>query len=307
MICYFIDHSSGHAKEQYLAELSLLHKVSKILNSNNSIALITCHRIEYYINESDDNKDLENLFKNFKKISNPSEAYLRLFKIALGLESKIIGENSIYKQTSQSVQEYLYNNPHEKICMNILLNAKQTRDKFQFWSKNHGQLIYNHIKNGEAKTIIFFGAGLLNQTIINSTDLNSYYEKIILVTRNVKRAKQCIATTDSFIDIIGIDNINEKTLLVPYDIFIATDRLNDANKKKIAHLCSKKDCSNVVDVSSSPIAEIEDVAQNYFSMYSKNTDDFVRENNQQIKQKKEELLKFLNSKSNDWYLNHNKQ
>jgi len=303
MICYFIDHLSNNKKEQDLAELSLSHKISKFLDDKNSISLITCHRIEYYTDENSiDNKSLENLFKNFKKISNPAEVYLRLFKIALGLESQIIGENSIFKQTSQSIQAYLYNNPQEKVWMDILSNAKKTRDLFQFWSKNHGQLIFDHIKKSEAKTIIFFGAGSLNQSIISSLDFNTEYESTILVTRNIKKAKKCFSSRNTHINIVAIENINENLLAKPYDIFIATDRLDNASKKIIASLCEKKECLNVVDVSSSPIPEIEKMTKNYFSMYSKNTSELVKENNIKLEEKKVRLLNYLNSMDNNWYI-----
>lgn len=305
MICYFIDHLSNTQREQDLAELSLHHKISKVLDDKNSITFITCHRIEYYVMDENilESQDLGGLFKNFRKISNSNEIYQRLFKIALGLESQIIGENSIFKQASQSIQAYLYNNPHEKIWMNLLLNAKKTRDVFQFWSKNHGQLIYDHIKNSKAKTIIFFGAGSLNQSIIKLIDFGTDYEKIILVTRNIKKAKKHFTSSDASIDIIEIENINKDLLSKPHDIFIATDTLDDASKKIITDLCVSKECLNVADVSSSPIPEIEKLTQNYFSMYSKNTDKLVKENNGKFKEKKRAVLNYLNSMNNNWYIN----
>lgn len=303
MICFFIDHLSNKKKEQDLAELSLSHKISKFLDNKNSISLITCHRIEYYVNENEiENKNLENLFANFKKISNPTEVYLRLFKIALGLESQIIGENSIFKQTSQSIQAYLYNNSQEKVWMNILSNAKKTRDLFQFWSNNHGQLIFDYIKKSEAKTILFFGAGSLNQSIISSLNFDTDYENIILVTRNIRKAKKYITSSNTSIDITEIKNINESSLTRSYDIFIATDRLDNTSKKIIASLCKKKECLNVVDVSSSPISEIEKTAQNYFSMYSKNTSNLVNENNTKLEGKRVKLLNHLSSMDNNWYI-----
>ncbi len=303
MICYFIDHLSDSKNEHGLAELSLSHKIQRALDDKNSMSLLTCHRIEYYINEDDiESKTLENLFRNFKKISDQTEIYLRLFNIALGLESQIIGENSIYKQASQCIQAYLYNHPQEKIWMNILLNAKKTRDKFQFWSKNHGQLIYDHIKKGKAKTIIFFGAGLLNQSIIDSINLETDYKKVILVTKDSGKAKKHLASSEVPIDIIEIAKLNKNQLTEPYDMVIATDRLNDVTKNTIADLCAMRECLNVADISSSPVSEVEKIAQNYFSMYSKNTRKLVKESNLQIEAKKNELLNYLNSKHKNWYI-----
>lgn len=303
MICYFIDHTSFDNDEQELAKLSLSHKASNFLDPKNGISLITCHRIEYYINNQDNNKTFEKTFKDFNKISDPFEINLRLFEISLGLRSKIIGENSIFKQASQSIQNYLYHNPQNKNYMNILSNAKKTRDEFKFWAKNHGQLAYDHVKNSDSKTIVLFGASSLNQTIINSINFNVEYENIILVTRNTKRAKKYVNSSGLPIEITEIDNISKNLLIRPYDIFIATDQINASYQKKIISLCTNKECLNVVDVSSNPLPEIDNIVNNYFSMYSENTVSFIRESNLKMEQRKINLTRYLKSKKHNWYIN----
>ena len=54
----------------------------------------------------------------------------------MGLRSKIIGENSIFKQASQSIQNYLYHNPQNKNYMNILSNAKVTLIPGKFFGES---------------------------------------------------------------------------------------------------------------------------------------------------------------------------
>lgn len=303
MICYFIDHTSCDNNEQELAKLSLTHKASNFLDPKNGISLITCHRIEYYINSRDNKQTFEKIFKDFNKILVPSQINLRLFEISLGLRSKIIGENSIFKQASQSIQNYLYHNPQNKNFMNILSNAKITRDRFKFWAKNHGQLVYDHIKNSNGKTLLLFGASSLNQTIISSINFNVDYGKIVLITRNIKRAKKYINFFRFPIEITDIYNININLLNNPYDIFIATDQIDMSYQKEIVNLCANEKCLNVVDVSSSPLSEISSITNNYFSMYSETTNNFIMKSNLKMEQKKIDLMKYLEGKEYNWYIN----
>lgn len=304
MICYFIDHGTYRKGEKQLAELSLLHKGANFLDEKLGASIITCHRIEYYISSTKHIGNLKSILNGFNEISDSKKIYWRLFRIALGLDSKIIGENVIFKQVAKSINDYLYYNPESRIFMNILINAQKTRDKFGFYIKNHGQLIYDHIKNDQGRSIIIFGAGLLNQTIISSINYPADYENIFLVTRNVQKAKTSIVNAKVPVRIIGLNEINEILPSRFYDIFIATDSMDYIYRNKLIGLCRSNRCLNVVDVSSIPAPELDKFTSNYFSLYSENTADFVNESNQEVLKKQKALEKYLGSKGDDWYIHY---
>lgn len=299
MICYFKDHTTFHGDEKELAKSSLAYKKAELLAPESGISLITCHRIEYYIPSTIDPSLIRKNVEDFEVVTDSIDVFFRLFSIALGLKSIIIGENAVIEQVENSVRPYLQHHPLDFKMLNLVKIARKIRDRFDFYSPNHGQLVYRHVSKQKNDTLILFGAGLLNQTILSSIQPQSPYKKIIVVTRDKKKARKKLSGIAYPIEILKIDDLKAEYLGKSFDVIIATDGMSSQYAKKVVEICRKEECQTVADLSSSPIATLEFISKIYLSLYSKNMEELILNNNFIMEKKRialEDYLKKLDPK-----------
>jgi FlaA1/EpsC-like NDP-sugar epimerase len=293
MICLYLDHETFLGEEEKLASLSLQYKSANYLNPEDGISLITCHRIEYYIFSDIGKAQVTAHTARFTHISDTNTAYRRLFEIALGLRSQIIAENAVIKQVFASVRKYIEHH-HDSVCETIIKNAQYIRDTFSFYAPNHGELIYKHLQGTkEGSVLILIGAGLLTQTLIASITLPTKYSRVFVITRDTKRAKKRILEAPIPVSITKITGVREQLWDVRFDILIATDDISELYAAEIQSLCSLETCGTIADVSSVPLAGLSGKQKEYYSLYTENTRALVRECNERMGTKKQEVLEFL--------------
>lgn len=283
MICYYLDYKNSNINEKDLAQKGLDYKKNNLVSPNEGVTLITCHRIEYYLDK--DNKSIHNSLKNFKIESNMDLIKNRLLKICIGLESKIVGEKAIQEQVTDSIKKYSGLSVLE--YKDILDKAKNIREKFDFNAPNHGQLITEYLKKKKSKTLVIIGAGFLSRSIVETIGYPSIYENIVIITRNTKKAKKRILNVVSGlnIEITTIRSFNKEYIKNLFDIIIATDNLDTSYTDDILCLCSKKSCTTICDLSSIPVPGIDKLSKEYFNLYSQNTNDIIEKQNKMMSDK----------------------
>lgn len=300
MTCYYIDHDIFSEEETELASLSLKYKNSKLFDPRFGISLITCHRIEYYELVPAHHQDFDKLLHNFKTIEDYHGAYDRLLRIATGLESQIIGESAIFNQVALAVDEYRYYNPTSLHFSTITKNSKIIRDKFNFYAPNHAQLVFEHINKGANKMLILIGSSMLNKTIIGLTRRQKTYSKILLVTRDVARARNNIASTNIPIRIINVDQLETARPDREFDIFIATNNITERTQKAIKFFYNDPNLLNIVDMSSVPFSPGNEINASYYSLYTKNTRRLIEKSNADMLPVKKLIIDYLrNNKPNE--------
>lgn len=294
MICCYIDHISEGLSEKELAQKSIEYKDLQLLDPKSGVSLLTCHRIEYYFDNTVKNRLVETHLNNFKIIKGEEACFSRLKRIGLGLESKIKGENAIYFQVKSAIDKYSGDN---KGYFNLLQDIKRAREKYQFYAPAHGTLIYNHIKNSDCKSLVLVGAGMLNQSIANSADLENHYEHVTMVTRDIKKAKRRLINRKK-INLLKPMNLDERLFNEKFDLIIATDKIKKDYEKRLVRLGSKSECHTIVDVSSVPLNGLTSVSSRYYSLYSQNTELLIEIENQKNQKKQLEIEKYLKENSN---------
>lgn len=293
MICYYIDHETYDGDAKTLARLSVEYKRANFIHHQKGISLLTCHRAEFYLPKESEvfTKDVPH---KFCAIRDTGKAYTRLFEIALGLHSQIIGESSIFQQVSQSVNAYLYHSP-DPILLEILRKAREIRETFDFYAPNHGQLIYDVFnKSGNSQTLFLVGAGMLNYKILSSLKSVTTYSSVILITRDIKRAKEKYAHFDG-IKLKSMSDIDTEKINGKFDVILATNEINEEYAKNIVQLCRIKQCTNIADLSSIPIEGLSDfeIDKNYYSLFTENTKNLIETNNRVMIRKKNLVLDYL--------------
>ncbi|MBP6858847.1 MAG: hypothetical protein KBC33_03405 [Candidatus Pacebacteria bacterium] len=284
MICYYLDYKTSNINERDLAQKGLEYKKNNLISSNEGVSLITCHRIEYYLDT--DNKYSHDLFKDFKIESNIDLIKERLLKICIGLESKIIGEKAIQEQVIDSIKKYS-GNLSVLEYKDVLDKAKKIREKFDFSAPNHGQLIVEHLVANKTKTLVIVGAGFLTRSIIETIGYSLKYKNIIVVTRNIKKAEKHILNIvgGQNVKITTIKSFNEECINEPFDIIIATDNIDKNYSDNILYLCSKESCVTICDLSSVPISGADCLSKEYFNLYSQNMNNIIEKQNQMMRDK----------------------
>lgn len=298
-ICYYIDHETYNGDEETLARFSVEYKRANFVHPREGISLLTCHRVEFYLHQ--DNKIFtKHTTQKFYFIKDTDKAYSRLFRIALGLHSQIIGESSVFQQVCQSVNAHLYYSP-DPVLSGILRKAREIRDKFDFYAPNHGQLIYEAFnKSKSSQTLILIGAGMLNYKILNSLKSVGQYPRVILITRDTKRAKEKYRGMHNIefklIGEIDIEKINKS-----FDVIIATNDIAREYAEDIVRLGSIKHCINIADLSSMPIDGLDNLGKNYYSLFTDNTKNLIEASNLNIQRKKNLMLDYLTHNNHHFY------
>lgn len=298
MICFYIDHKSFSGSMRELAQMSLHYENAKLFDSSMGISLTTCHRIEYYPKNKAINLNSPSAFANFSVIENEALVLERLFRLSLGLESSIVGEGAIYLQVSQAVNEYLYFNSEEQRLLNLLVNAKNLREKFNFYAKNHAQLIYEHMQR--SRMVIFFGAGMLNRSVLEVMNKRDY-ERVLVVSRNEAKARKFLKSLNLPIEVIEPIELSQMSIDRSFDVFIATNNIDLEYEKTIMRFCLDPLASTIVDLCSVPLAMLEGVQGSYYSLYSENTARIIRENNKKFFPLLKDVENFLSSQQANWY------
>lgn len=300
MICYKIDHETYDGTAETLARLSAEYKHSNFIHPKDGISLLTCHRAEFYLHKA--NKVLASrAIQKFYFIGDTHKVYSRLFEIALGLHSQIIGENSIFQQVSQSIHAHLYYFS-DPTLLELLRKAKEIRDKFDFYAPNHGQLIYKTFnKSKNNRTLMLIGAGMLNYKILNSLKSNEQcYSRVILITRDIKKAKEKYGYTCN-VEIKTIGEINTEMISKEFDVILATNDVAEEYAASIIRLCANKHCINIADLSSIPIGGINKLDKNYYSLFTENTKRLIEASNINMYHKKNLVLNYLAQNNFDFY------
>jgi glutamyl-tRNA reductase len=300
MTCYYLDHGIFSGEETELAKLSLKYKNSKLFDPRFGISLITCHRIEYYEPMPTSHHDFGKLPHNFKIIEGYRNAYDRLLKIATGLKSQVIGESAIFNQVALAIDEYRYYNPTSLHFSTITKNSKTIRDKFNFYAPNHAQLVFEHINKGANKTLVLVGNSMLNKTIIGLTRHQKTYSEILLVTRDVAKAKNNVANTNIPIKIINANQLAETKLDREFDIFIATNNITERTQKAIMMFHNDPNLLNIVDMSSVPFSSEKEANASYYTLYTKNTRRLIEKSNADMLPVKKLIIDHLrNNRTNE--------
>lgn len=299
MYCYYIDHEIFDGGAEDLAELSAKFKTLNILPYSEGVSLITCHRIEFYsIRQNHGFRKQLPVF--FRTIDNQTQVARRLFEISLGLHSQIVAENSIYFQTAYAVNLHLYANPSNVRLLDLLKLSKSIRDEFNFYSPNHGQLIYRHLSKQKPRPLILVGAGMLNRKILESIDRARMPKQIFLVTRNKSKAK--IDFKELMIDNLVITDLDllTKERLAPSNMFVATNDMDYLYEKKIRELCESNKPQYITDLSSTPIKQLRGLTgqNNYFSLFTPNTENLTNEQNLITQDKRRKVEEFIKQTSN---------
>jgi glutamyl-tRNA reductase len=291
MICYYIDHETYGGDAKTLARLSVKYKHANFIHPKKGISLLTCHRAEFYLYKQS-KLFTKHAVQEFYFIRDTVRTYSRLFEIALGLHSQIIGENSIFQQVCQSANAYLYYSPNP-ILLKILRKAGETREKFGFYAPNHGQLIYEAFnKSKNSQTLILIGAGMLNYKILNSLKSVEPYSRIILITRDTKKAKAKYGDIHN-IKFKSISEIDIQRIDKKFDVIIATNDITKEYVVSILQLCSIKHCINIADLSSMPIDGLDNLGKNYYSLFTENTKRLIEASNINMARKKYLVLDYL--------------
>ena len=283
-----------------LAKISAEYKRLNFINPKEGILLLTCHRAEFYLHEN--NKTLDgHTTQKFCLIGNTYKAYSRLFEIALGLHSQIIGENSIFQQVSQSIHAHLYYFS-DPVLLEILRKAKKIRDEFDFYAPNHGQLIYKSFnKSKSSRTLVLIGAGMLNHKILNSLRSDKQcYSRVILITRDIKKAKEKYDYIHD-VEINTIGKIDTTRISEKFDVILATNDITEEYATCIVQLCNTEYCINIADLSSIPIDGINKLSKNYYSLFTENTKRLIEVNNVNMYYKKNLVLNYLARSNFDFY------
>jgi glutamyl-tRNA reductase len=292
MYCYYTDHHCC-SNELELAKLSLEHK-NKPFNPKLGMALLTCHRVEYYPSEELSSVNLKELPSSHRYISDSLEAKRRLLRIATGLESKILGEKAIYFQVEGAINSFLSAFPKKNGFTAILAYAKSIRENFNFYAPAHGGLIYDYISQGESDIAILIGAGMLNQSIVRSNSRNKKYSKILLVTRDTKRAKKRLRGYLEGVEILKPDMLRDCNLSQKFDLIIATDNIESSYEMQIKNLETSKLCNYVVDISSCPLTSLNSSSEMYYSLYTRNTEILVKKSNLFLRKKIAIINSYIN-------------
>ncbi len=299
MICYYIDHETYNGDKKTLARCSVEYKRANFVHPREGISLLTCHRVEFYLLQ--DNKVFTNhTTQKFHFIKDTNRAYSRLFEIALGLHSQIIGESSVFQQVCQSVNAHLYYFS-DPVLSEILRKAREIRDRFAFYAPNHGQLIYeafNKLENSQ--TLILIGAGMLNYKIVSSLKSGDLYSSVVLITRDTKRAKEKYRSMHN-VEFKSIGEIDIEKISKSFDVILATNDIDKEYAEDIVRLCSSKNCINIADLSSVPVDGLGNLGKNYYSLFTNNTKNLMKASNLNMQYKRNLMLGYLRHNNHYFY------
>lgn len=298
----YVDHETFNGNDRQLAKLSSLYKNGVPFDHKLGISLLTCHRVEFYCHNTLPPILASYHSKDFLPLSGHGKVLERFLEISLGLRSKIIGETTIFFQVARSIQNHLY---YCNSCISfqrVLMEAKKIRDKHEFYAPNHGQLVYEHIKSNESRTLILFGAGILNQSLIHDGCFPRDYSRVYLISRNPRRAKKELSGSLTITEVLNPSQVKKIVLAKAFDLFVATERVSHDYADVIHELLERGVCKNLIDLSSSPIPGLEKFGRQYFTLFSHNTTKLVDINNRLMEPRRLEVLALIKNLPPNWFL-----
>lgn len=264
-----IDHSfSIHDREKFLNDI--------LKNDIKGILLNTCNRIEFYWGD--------------KYI--PEDITRHLFRVVSGLESKLIGENSIQNQVKKfylkAKEKFELSKELHLLFQRALYVGKKVRNSTNI-SKgaiSHSQLVVEKIKkdsqNLTSLNIVLIGVNKLNEDILKYLFKNNI-KSVILTNRTIEKA---IILSKIY------NNIIPKPLSLLKDILKKCNILISATSAP--HIIVKKEDIPNKDLTIFDLAVPRDVdpeiANNkHIKLY--NIEDIESFFNFNIQQRKEEIIK----------------
>ncbi|WP_425392965.1 glutamyl-tRNA reductase [Ekhidna sp.] len=187
-----------------------LLKLKEVCNVQEAMLVSTCNRTElYYSSEADIKKEIFALISSFKSIPSnklaevfeeysTEEASKHLFRVALGLESQVLGDIQISNQVKRAYQQSADLNlagPHLHRLMHTIFYAnkrvvQETRlqDGTASVASVAVDLIGGFIQNIESPRIALIGLGEIGQNVLEN--LNTDEASITLVNRTKSKASK---------------------------------------------------------------------------------------------------------------------
>ncbi len=189
-----------------MAKIDIREKIAfssdelKAFLKDNMVILSTCNRVEVYFTDYDINKlskeicDFKkidyNLFKSYVNIYIGDRAVNHLFRVASGIESKILGEDEILGQVKDA---YYFAHNNVNLCYEIntvfkgaITSAKavKTNTLMSKSSVSVGTLVASFIHNHNAKNVMLMGASGKIGSIV-AKNILSYKDVDVIATERV--------------------------------------------------------------------------------------------------------------------------
>lgn len=209
------------------ANREMLHKISSCSSIEEAMVLSTCNRTEiYYVSGQDETellikliglvkgKRLEGYRDNFRSINNPEKAVEHLFRVAAGLESRILGDLQIPYQVKKayqlSVEKGLSGPLMHRVLHTVFFTNKKIiqetsfRDGAASISYTTSEMVKHLTTNIDRPKVLVLGLGSIGQDVTKNLLTNPNLDIYI---SNRTKAKSVTLSRDSPCKVICFENV----------------------------------------------------------------------------------------------------
>lgn len=201
----------GHFTLQQEERTSLYLQLREYFNINEALILSTCNRTEiYYVHPKNLGEELIKLLCSLKGLSGAAyrgffqvtdtgeESLSHLFRVAIGLESQVLGDIQIFGQVKQAYQEatdlgmcqtflhralHLLFHTHKKICLKTSFKEGAASVSY-----NAVNLLRKELLANENAEILVLGAGKMGIDVCKNLNMLGFH-RITIANRTLKKAE----------------------------------------------------------------------------------------------------------------------
>ena len=194
-----------------------------------TVAVRTCHRVEFYSETPFTLAPPTALSSAWNEIDGRASVLRRLATIAVGADSKILGEAFIAEQCRRPfLKTTVATMPFPCIDKTFLL-AQRIKDQYQFFaSLEYERAAFQLLDMGREshpKDLVVFGGGILGRSIANHA-ISLRYERVFVLTRNPSRCEAAIESSH-----IEVRSYNQFSAPTEADVVIAVHTTQAARKR----------------------------------------------------------------------------
>lgn len=209
----------------------LLHLMKSYSDLTDAFVLSTCNRTEIYYNAPQDytaqilkdlafvksNRNIKSYGSYFQKIEDSHQAAIHLFRVAVGLESQVVGDMQITNQVKQAYQwaadlntpsAYLHRLLHTIFFTNKKV-VQETAFRSGAASSSYAtvELVEDLVSTHQNPKVLLLGVGEIGRDVFLNL-LNSPIEEIAVANRTISKAQDLVK--DSRAKVVSFENVWEE-------------------------------------------------------------------------------------------------